>query len=85
MKYKAVQKIKRMIGWREIAQKYNVKPSFNKVIRHLMNKGYVDLHGKSGDVASLSKLGVEYVLGTRASGQEIHSITFLSDNKTPES
>jgi len=38
-----------------------VNKSFDNVIRHLANKGYVDFHGKSGDVASLSRLGVSYV------------------------
>jgi len=62
MRYKAIQQVRGMIGWDEIAEKYGVKPSFKNVIRHLANKGYI-LWKKSGDVASLSRMGVEYVVG----------------------
>ena len=62
MRYTSIQRIRGMIRWDEIAQKYGVKRSLNKVFRHLFNTGYVSDHGKSGDVASLTKIGVEYVL-----------------------
>jgi len=66
-KYFPVQKIASIIKWKAIAKKYKVKKKFSSVIKHLINKGYIDGHGKSGDVASLSKLGVDYVLGKRES------------------
>ena len=65
MGYKSIQRIQGMIHWYEIAQKYGVKRGFNKVMRHLTSKGYIDPHGKGGDVASLSKIGVEYVKGLK--------------------
>lgn len=63
MGYTSIQKIASMISWSGIAQKYEVKKSFERVIRHLASRGYIDLHGKSGNVASLSRLGVAYVVG----------------------
>lgn len=59
--YRSVQIIRSKIRWEEIARRHKVNKSFDNVIRHLANKGYVDFHGKSGDVASLSRLGVSYV------------------------
>jgi len=52
-----------MIKWTSIAGKYNVRKTCQRVLRHLAAKGYVDLHGKAANVASLTRLGVEYVLG----------------------
>ena len=63
MDYTSIQRVASKIGWREIASKYRVRISFLRVMRHLRSKGYVDLHGKSGDVAPLSQLGVAYVMG----------------------
>lgn len=63
MGYTSIQKIASKIGWSDIAKKHKVKKSFERTIRHLASRGYVDLHGKSGNVASLSKLGVAYVIG----------------------
>jgi hypothetical protein len=37
--------------------------NFSSVLRKLALKDYVDLHGKSGDAVSLSRLGVFYVKG----------------------
>jgi len=61
--YASVEKVCSMIKWTMIARKYNIKKTCQKVLRHLAAKGYVDLHGKAGNVASLTKLGVDYVLG----------------------
>jgi len=61
--YKSIERVCSMIKWTSIARKYNVRKTCQKVLRHLATKGYVDLHGKAGNVASLTKLGVDYVLG----------------------
>ena len=63
--YKSIEKVCSMIKWSQIAQKYKVKKKCSKVLRHLFSKGYIDFHGKAGDVASLTKLGVDYILGKR--------------------
>lgn len=61
--YTSIQKVCSMIKWTKIAKKYQIKKSCKKVLRRLASKGYIDFHGKSGNVASLSRLGVLYVLG----------------------
>lgn len=61
--YCAIEKVASIIKWQDIAKKYKVRKSFPKVLRKLHSKGYVDFHGKSGDVASLSRIGVGYVMG----------------------
>jgi hypothetical protein len=61
--YTSIQKVCSMIKWTKIAKKYGIKKSCKKVLRRLVSKGYVDFHGKSGNVASLSRLGVLYVIG----------------------
>jgi hypothetical protein len=61
--YKAVERVCAIIQWSLIARKYGVKKKCKTVLKHLASKGYVDLHGKAGNVASLTKLGVDYVLG----------------------
>lgn len=61
--YKSVEKVCSIIKWSQIAQKYKVKKKCSNVLRHLSSKGYINFHGKAGDVASLTKLGVDYVIG----------------------
>jgi hypothetical protein len=63
MHYCAIQKAASIIKWQDIAKKYRVRKGFSNVLRKLFSKGYVDFHGKSGDVVSLSRLGVLYVQG----------------------
>ena len=63
--YKSIERVCSSINWTLIARKYNVRKTCQKVLRHLAAKGYVDLHGKAANVASLTKLGVVYVLGKR--------------------
>jgi hypothetical protein len=63
MNYCSIQKVARIIKWQEIAKKDDVKKGFSSVLRKLKSKGYVDFHGKSGDVVSLSRFGVFYVKG----------------------
>jgi hypothetical protein len=63
--YKAVEKVCSMIKWIQISRKYGVKKSCSRVLRRLASKGYVDPHGKAGNVASLTRLGVLYVIGKR--------------------
>lgn len=68
MRYKPIQRgIRGMIHWDEIAQKYGIKKSLKNVLRRLgsSSKGYVSDHGKSWEVASLTEIGVQYVLGKR--------------------
>jgi len=61
--YKPIQRIAAMIRWDDIVKQYQVKGKFPSVFRHLINKGYVDDHGKRGKAGSLSRLGASYVLG----------------------
>ena len=63
MNYTSVQKVASKIRWHEIASKHRIRKSFQSVVRHLHSKGYIDDNGKSGNVASLSQLGVDYVVG----------------------
>lgn len=63
--YKAIEKVCSMIKWIQIARKYSIRKSCSRVLRRLASKGYVDLHGKAGNVASLTKFGVDYVMGKR--------------------
>ena len=63
--YKSIEKVCSIIKWIQITRKYNVKKSCSRVLRRLASKGYVDLHGKAGNVASLTKFGVLYVIGKR--------------------
>ena len=65
MKYCSTQKAADIIKWQEIAKKYKVKKGFSSVLRKLASKGYVDFHGKSEDVISLSRIGVNYITGKR--------------------
>ena len=65
MNYKSVERIASKIKWSDIASKYRVKKSFQSVIRELIGKLVVTDHGKSGKVASLTKLGVDYVRGLK--------------------
>lgn len=61
MDYTSVERIASKIKWTDIASKYRVKKSFQSVIREMISKLVVTDHGKSGKVASLTKLGVDYV------------------------
>jgi hypothetical protein len=61
MRYKPVETVRSKINWLEIVEKYKVKKSFRQVIRKLYQKGYIDFHGKSGAVCSLSQIGAAYV------------------------
>jgi len=62
-KYCSIQKATSIIKWHDIAKKYSIKKSFSNVLWKLKTKGYVDFHGKARDVVSLTKLGVDYVIG----------------------
>ena len=70
MKYCSTQKAADIIRWQEIAEKYGVKKGFSHILRKLASKGYVDFHGKSGAVVSLSRLGVHYVKGKSQTRQK---------------
>ena len=62
-KYCSVQKVASIIKWRDVAKKYGVRKSFSNILWKLKTKGYVDFHGKARDVVSLTKIGVDYVIG----------------------
>jgi hypothetical protein len=61
MDYVSVQKVRSKIHWIDLQSKYNIRKSFHSIMRRLEAKGYVDDHGKSGAVYSLSQDGVHYV------------------------
>jgi hypothetical protein len=61
--YKPIQTVRSKIGWIELDQKYRIKKKFDSIMKRLEGKGYVDSHGKSGAVYSLTFLGVAYVVG----------------------
>ncbi len=65
MDYTSTEMIVSKIKWHDIANKYRVKKSFQSVIRELASKLVITDHGKSGKVASLTKLGVDYVHGLK--------------------
>jgi len=70
MKYKPTEVLRSKINWLEIAQKYRIKKAFSSVMRRLEIKGYIDSHGKSGAVYSLTFSGVAYV--TEKFGRRSH-------------
>jgi len=59
--YKSIEEIQRFIKWDKIRRQYQVRKKFKNVLRGLIGKGYIDDHGKSGKVASLSPIGTAYV------------------------
>jgi hypothetical protein len=63
MNYKPIQIIENRIGWNRLQTDYKIRKKFSSVMKNLNNKGYVDDHGKSGDVYSLTYIGVAYVKG----------------------
>jgi hypothetical protein len=65
VRYRSAERVASSIKWSDIASAYGVKKRFGSVMKHLSSKGYIDFHGKSGDVASLSRLGVEYAFQKR--------------------
>jgi hypothetical protein len=65
--YTSIEKVCSIIKWEQISKKYGIRKSCSKAIERLAKRGYVDLHGKSGDVASLTRFGVSYVLGKQKS------------------
>jgi hypothetical protein len=60
-KYKAVEKVASKIDWDELSSEYRVDLGLKKVLKKL--RPYVSDHGKSGNVASLTRWGVDYVRG----------------------
>src|SRR5271169_6632501 len=60
MDYKAVNVVRSKIMWDDLAKKYDCKKKFTRILDRLKNLGLVDYHGKSGEVASLTKDGVQY-------------------------
>ena len=61
--YRSIEKIAFKIHWTTIQRKYNVKKRLHSILKKLHSSGYVDDHGKSGDVYSLSDMGVAFVNG----------------------
>ncbi len=63
MDYRPIQIVRAKINWLELSQRYGLKKGFHSIMKRLENKGYISSHGKSGDVCSLTQIGVLYVLG----------------------
>ena len=63
MNYKNVKTVEQKINWGEMSSRYRVKRGFKKVLRRLTAGMYVSDHGKSGEVASLTHFGADYVRG----------------------
>jgi len=61
--YKSIEKIAKIIKWKDLAKQYKVKSKFKTTIRNLVKKGYLSDHGKNYRVASLTKLGIAYIEG----------------------
>lgn len=61
--YQPLETVASKIKWRDLARQYNVKRKFARVVRKLASKGYVSDHGKSGRVASITKLGIKLLEG----------------------
>lgn len=59
-RYLPTETIAHHINWNEIQTSYNIKKKFKSVIEKLRNKGYVNDHGKSGEVYSLTYIGLAY-------------------------
>jgi hypothetical protein len=59
MAYTAVGKLESKVEWKEVEQKYEGL-GFQASIDRLFHYGLIDDHGKSRQVASLSKTGVDY-------------------------
>jgi len=59
MNYTSTERVASKIKWTEIVNKFRVKKSFQSVIRELINRQLITDHGKSGKVASLTKIGVD--------------------------
>jgi hypothetical protein len=62
--YLPTQTIERRINWTQLRTEYRIKKKFPSIMQRLKNKGYLDDHGKSGNVYSLTFLGVAYVKAT---------------------
>jgi hypothetical protein len=63
MAYRPTEVVRSKINWIQITQKYQTKKKFSSIMERLEKKGYVSSHGKSGNVYSLTFLGVAYVKG----------------------
>lgn len=68
--YEPTNRLRSMVDWTSIRTKYRVRKGFKKIIKKLVKKGYLDDHGKRGEVASLTKTGVRFVLGKLNSVKE---------------
>ncbi|MHB1909334.1 MAG: hypothetical protein ACYCQJ_10770 [Nitrososphaerales archaeon] len=80
MDYKAINTVRSKIRWDDLARKYDYKKKFTRVLDRLKNTGLVDYHGKSGDVASLTKDGVQYaraLIKTKKYPEEGGELPFL--------
>jgi hypothetical protein len=60
--YARIQHIEGRIKWPEIQARYQVKKKFKAIMRRLSNKGLITFR-KGGEAYSLSKFGVDYVIG----------------------
>ncbi|MEW6295141.1 MAG: hypothetical protein AB1467_02480 [Candidatus Diapherotrites archaeon] len=61
--YKNIYLIKNKIRFEELQKQYNKKIEFKKILKYLKNKGFIEDHGKSLKVASVSEFGAKYIMG----------------------
>jgi len=61
--YTSFHRVRTKTKWQKIASIYRTRESFKTVTRRLANKGYLSDKGKSMAVLSLTKIGVDYVVG----------------------
>ncbi len=61
--YKAIEKVKSKIQWKQIANKYQPTKTFEKISRKLVKRRLLTDQGKSMTVLSLDKFGVNFVRG----------------------
>jgi hypothetical protein len=59
-RYLPTETISHQINWNEIQASFNIKKKFKSIMEKLKNKGYVTDHGKSGEVYSLTFIGLAY-------------------------
>lgn len=63
--YVPIERLKKIVDWDDLQRTYGIRKGFERVMRRLHSKGYIDFHGKSGDVASLTPLGTAYARGRK--------------------
>lgn len=63
--YKSIQKLAKIVKWDNIRKEFKIKKKFKAIVKHIINLGLIDDHGKSANVASLSDDGILYANSIR--------------------